>query len=144
MKTFVSIYIVALLLMCNCNKHHDPTPDDIQQQASKKLQAATWKVKTVLRDGMDITTDYTNFTLTIAASTYTTTNGGLAWPASGTWAFQGQSTTTVIRDGSIPVDFVLADDGSSLKLNFTIESSTYTGGRENGLKGAYEFNLFIK
>lgn len=141
MKTFVSIYIVALLLMCNCSKHHDPTPGDIQQQTSKKLQSATWKVKTVLRNDVDITQDYTNFTLTIAASTYTTTNGGLAWPASGTWAFQGQSTTTVIRDGSIPVDFVLSDDASSLKLNFTIETSTYTNGRVNGLKGVYEFDL---
>ena len=141
MKTFVSIYVVALLLMSNCGTHHDPTPDDIQQQTSKKLQAATWKAKTVLRDGVDVTAGYTNFTLTIAANTYTTTNGGLTWPASGTWAFHGQSTTTVIRDGVIPVDFVLSSDASSLKLNFTIETSTYTGGRENGLKGEYEFDL---
>lgn len=140
MKTFVTIYLAALLLS-NCNKHDDPTPADIQQQTSKKLQSAPWKVKTVLRNEVDITQDYTNFTLTISASAYATTNGGLAWPASGTWAFQGQSTTTVIRDGVIPVDFVLSSDASSLKLNFTIETSNYTGGRENGLKGAYEFDL---
>lgn len=133
--------VVVILLMNNCSKHNGPTTEDIQKQTSQKLQAATWKVKTVLRDGVDVTTDYTNFTLTIAASTYTTTNGSLAWPASGTWAFQNQSTTQVIRDGSLPVDFVLSTDATSLSLTFTIATSTYIGGRTNGLKGNYEFDL---
>jgi hypothetical protein len=127
--------------MSNCSKHQDITIEDIQKQTSQKLQASTWKVKTVLRDGVDITTDYANFTLTIAATTYSTTHGNLAWPPSGTWAFQGQSTTTVVRDGTIPVDFELSKDASSLKLNFTIETSTYANGKVNGLTGAYEFDL---
>ena len=142
MKTFISIYmVVVFLLMSNCSKNLDLTTAEIQQQTSNKLQAGIWKVNAVLKDGVDITADYANFTLTIGANNYTTINGGLAWPASGTWAFQGQSTTAVVRDGTTPVDFELSKDASSLKLNFTIETSTYANGRVHGLKGAYEFDL---
>jgi len=141
MKTIIYIKCVLVILLINACRSHDLTTADIQQQTSNKLQAGVWKVKTALKDGVDITTDYLNFTLTIGANSYSTTNGGLAWAASGTWTFQGQSTTVVVRDGGIPVDFVLSNDASSLKLNFTIETSTYTNGRVNGLKGVYEFDL---
>jgi len=141
MKTIIYINMMLVIVLLNACKNHELTTEDIQQQNSTKLQAGTWKAKTVVKDNVDVSADYTNFTLTVGANIYTTTNGGLAWRPSGTWAFQGQSTTTVVRDSLVVVDFVVNDDASSLKLNFDIETSTYKNGKVNGLKGVYEFDL---
>jgi len=141
MKTIIYINMMLVIMLLNACKNQELTTEDIQQQNSNKLQAGTWRAKTVMKDNVDVSTDYASFTLTIGANNYTTTNGGLAWRRSGTWAFLGQSTTTVVRDSLVVVDFAFNDDASLLKLNFNVETSTYKNGKVNGLKGVYEFDL---
>jgi hypothetical protein len=141
MKITIPLLIaITLSAVLSCKKS-DPTTEDIQNQISRKFQSSTWKVRNVQRDGVDVTSDYSGFMLNIGSGTYTTVNGSLAWPASGTWAFKSQSTTQVIRDGSIPVDFVFDDPNKSLTLTFTITQSTYTNGRTSALQGGYIFSL---
>ena len=139
-RFFLLLIIGGMMLLSSCTKH-ELTLGDQQNQIATKLKKSPWKPGAVLRDGVDITGDYTNFSLSFSNGTYTTVNGDLSWPVNGTWAFESGSLTKIIRDGNIPVDLKLSADGKNLTLQFSISSSVYTGGRSTSLQGGYEFQL---
>jgi hypothetical protein len=136
----IAVGCIAMLII-SCSKSKDPGINDLQAQVNAKLQKQTWKTGSVTREGVDITADYTDFTLTFGKETYTTTNGSLAWPASGTWNLETGSLTKITIDGDRSVSITLSDDGKNLSLSFTIENSVYTDGRAKSLEGGYEFKL---
>ncbi|MBT1700147.1 hypothetical protein KK083_24880 [Fulvivirgaceae bacterium PWU4] len=132
--TFTSL----LLLQAACDKENESA----QQSISKKLTGASWTPVEVKRDGVNITTEYTSMRLTIGANTYSTTNGGLAWASSGTWAFPDSSTTTtILRDNAVLINLVLSSDAKTLDMDFVIAERQYTTGRMTGLEGVYHFRF---
>jgi hypothetical protein len=134
----VFIFLTAIGVCC---KSDEPNVGDLQNQMTSKL-STTWKVSDVMRDGVDITTDYSGFTLTLGAGTYSTLNGGLSWPKNGTWSYDGDSLEKITRDGNLPISIALSTDINKLTLVFRINESTYQqGGRTKSLQGNYTFEL---
>lgn len=116
MLFLISTAIVFCVLSCSKSS---PTPASPQDQAKTMLTAAPWKLQSSSVDGVDQTALYTGFTITYTASGYTTTNGGAIWPASGTWSFQGTSTTTITRNDGVAVQIQLAASSLTMTINWT-------------------------
>lgn len=142
MKTLVTALTCSILLLLSsaCDKEHDTTGSG-QKGITDKLRAGAWTPAEVKRDGVIITTEYTSMRLTIDTNTYSTTNGGLAWPSSGTWTFPEGSTTTILRDNAVLITFVLSSDAKTLDMDFVIAERQYIAGRVTGLEGVYHFKF---
>ena len=132
-----------LVLLSNCE---GSAPTAFGKSTFDILKAKSWKIKSVTVDGVDKTGSYLpDMVLTFAGDfdanklTYSTTNGGGAWPASGTFKFIND--ITLLRDGEVTIDvkeFLV----TSLKLEFDWnERTTYGGGRTAGTKGKHVFQF---
>jgi hypothetical protein len=132
-----------LVLLSNCGGE---TTTAFGKTTFNILKAKSWKIKSVTVDGVDKTGSYLpDMVLTFAGDfdkndlTYTTTNGGGAWPASGTFKFIND--VKLLRDEEVTIDvteFIV----TSLKLEFDWdEGTTYGGGRTSGMKGRHVFQF---
>lgn len=127
--------IAAGLLLSGCKKN-DPNP----QEEQIKALAGTWSLSSVVNDGSDVTTQYQQFTLTLTTDkTYSTTNGGNPWPASGTFDFpDGVVTDRVIRDDNVTVT-ISEVSATLLVLSFNVNS--VGSGTAAGITGSFTFTL---
>lgn len=140
MKTFVTALAYSiLLLLLSCDK--EDAAGSSEKAVTDKFRAGVWTPAEVKRDGVNITAEYTSMRLTIDTNTYSTTNGGLAWPSSGTWTFPEASTTTILRDNAVLITFILSTDAKTLDMDFVIAERAYTAGRMTGLEGVYHFRF---
>lgn len=71
--------------------------------------------------------------------TYSTQNGQNVWPVSGTWDFESNSLTTLIRDDGVEMSLTIISD-NEIVISFTYSEGS-SGGRYSGVSGDYEFNL---
>ena len=137
---FVKIFSLLIIVFSNtrCTKEiAPPLSDQVKSQLSFKM----WKINNVSVDGVDITSAYQNFTIQFTGNNYTTNDGGVVWPSSGTWVFtDSKKANSITRspDGLIiTIDEITS---SSLALKFTWDKTTY-GGRVNSVSGQYVFSL---
>ena len=129
--------VSSLLLTTSCKKSNDPSPSDI---TSQQLTSSTWKVSVVTVDGTDQTTLFKNMTLKFTATTYATTNGGVVWPASGTWTFVNESATAIKREDGLEV--TLADvSEAGFRMTLVWSKSTLGSGRLSSVAGTHVFTL---
>lgn len=110
----------------------------VAEQVKAKLIAHSWKVITVTVDGVDKTTLFTNFSITFAATSFTTTNGGLVWPSSSTWSFTDTNATAFTRGDGLIVQLLEATD-TSLKMGLTWNKNTFGPGRIESVSGQHVF-----
>ncbi len=116
----------------------DLTPNELTQQ---QLSGAKWNIGSATIDG--VSTDlYAGLTLTFGATsfTYTSTNGGVVWPASGTLLFVGEDGKKVKRNDGLDITIESVTD-KQLVLSYTWASTTYSGGRIGGIKGVNRLTL---
>jgi hypothetical protein len=125
-------FIVVLTGLMSC-KDDDPSP---QEKATNLLTSSTWKIKTVSVDATDRTSLYPGLTLTFTATGYTTTNGGVIWPADGTWSFKDQSATVITRSDGLEITIQELSE-TSLKLAFTWAKTTLGSGRVQSVSGQH-------
>lgn len=90
--------ILIIITSCKGGGSDDtPTPSD--QELAQTILETTWEVGStgsIIVDNTNVTDRYSGFTLTIEDGTYTTTNAGDLFPASGTWEWVGESDDMVI------------------------------------------------
>ena len=129
---FTFSVIAALMLCASCKKSNsDPQPD--------LLTKKTWTVTTVAVDGVDKTSLFANMTLTFVDKKFTTTNGGGAWPASGTWAYATNSTTMIVRNDGLQINM---DELTETKLTLSFDwAKTTFGGRTHSAGGKNVFTF---
>lgn len=60
------IFVICILTLASCSKKGDPTPANGDLQ---KLNGA-WVIKTITRDGVDMSSFYTNFQITFTGTDY--------------------------------------------------------------------------
>lgn len=137
-----SIIIFTLAGLCSlasCKKD-DPMPET--ERVKELLKTNTWRIQSVTIDNTDQTALFTGLTLKFTDTNYSTTNGGVVWPASGAWEFTDDTAEKILRsDGvEIRVEEVTA---TSLKLGLTRTSGTLGPGRVKSLSGNHLFS-FIK
>lgn len=131
-----SVAIIVMLLLIQSCKEVDPTPK-ATDQVSELLKANTWKMQSVLVDGVDKTSVYAGLTLSFTATNYTSTKGGAVWPATGTWSFADDTGKLINRnDGVLITVEEINATKLSLKLNW---AKTILGGRTTSVAGNHTF-----
>jgi hypothetical protein len=127
--------VIAIVSLSDCKKK-DPSPQD---GIKSQLVGPIWKIKTVSVDGVDYTSSYTGMTIIFRETTYNTTNGGVVWPASGTWSFNSADGTKIIREDGKEV--TVAVSSTQLDLLLFWPTSTFEGGRTSSVKGNHTFTF---
>jgi hypothetical protein len=145
-KNTITIVLLSSLLFCaGCSK--DDSPDPKAVALNKQLEAlmnegSSWvlgSTGSVMKDDIDVSSQFTGFKLTIGNKTYTTQNSlGHVWKTSGTWDFQGDNINQIVRDGSVAVS--VSHDDNNLILTF-VAGGKSEGARVNSISGEYVFNL---
>lgn len=123
----------SFMFFSSCKKDD---PDPLAQRINELT--AIWKLKSVENDNVDVTDQYTGFTLIINGQNYTTTNGGNPWPSAGTYEITAEDISTIRRsDGTnITIDNITGDE---LVLSFNF--NTLASGRAKGVTGNFTFSL---
>lgn len=135
----ISVIAVALTitLFANCDDKDSPTAQETQL---KKLSAKTWSIQSVEIDGVDHTALFQGMTLSITKNSFSATNGGDVWPASGTWEFADERATLITRGDNVSITIeVLAD--SQLSFSLAWNETTFGPGRGKSISGTHVFNF---
>ena len=136
----IRIICVALLLglHVSCKKKKKDEEPDPQELALAAL-AHSWSVSngSVIRDGLDVSANYVGLQLTISDGNYSTTNAGELFAASGTWEWEGASTSRFTMDDGKTVTIGTLNE-TMLVISF---DHTGSGGTAFGVSGAYQITL---
>ncbi len=138
---YLVILIIAMIQLSSCGgKGGDPTPTTPSaQDAAKALLVGTWKLQGVMVDGVDKTSVYAGFGISFTNTAYSTTNGGAAWPATGTWSFANTDGTAIKRDDGLVIQIVPTQ--TSLIMTFAWSKTTLGGGRVESVSGQNVFTM---
>lgn len=138
-KKLLVIYLamVGIGLTLACGGDDSPTPEELRQQEL----TATWALGTVVNDGQDVTSQFNGFTLTITSEqTYSTNNGGNAWPAAGSFQLVSSNLEEFTRDDGVRVTITTISE-TNLSLTFQITEVGGSAFGSNGITGTFIFNL---
>jgi hypothetical protein len=129
----------ALLFIASCGGD-PPTPEETEVEKATKLLAGTWTVQNVTVDGNDRTSVYKDVRITFNGSNLTATNGGVVWPASGTWRFADETAKTITRSDGLTISV------NELTTNKLVAALTWTratlgGGRTESVAGQHVFTF---
>lgn len=134
-----TLFIFLLFVSLASCRPDDPNGPSIQDLTFEKLEG-NWifgNTGSVTLDGQDITLNYPGFALSFADGTYTTTNAGDLFRASGTWQWTSESATSVLLDTGEEVTIIDLTE-TAFKFSFT---HTGTGGTAAGTAGNYVVTL---
>jgi hypothetical protein len=130
-----AIALLILLQISGCGDSGSPALS-ASDLVKKKLMATTaWKLQSAMVDGVDQTSTYAGLNLSFTASNYSSINGGVVWPATGTWSFSTSDGTSISRNDGLVVSVEVTD--ASLKLSYTWSKTTLGGGRVESIKGPH-------
>lgn len=134
----VTLIFCGLLMLQSCGgKGSDPSPAD---QMKAILTSGTWNLQNVLVDGIDQSSVYTGLTLRFTDNNFTSTNGRVVWPPSGTWQLSDDTGKNLTRGDGLPISIEEATT-SKLVLKFTWNQTTLGQGRVNSVKGVNVFTF---
>ncbi|HEY5691306.1 MAG TPA: hypothetical protein VIS49_07620 [Cyclobacteriaceae bacterium] len=137
LSTALSIVtLFTLLSISGCNSY-EPI---IKVQVIKLLTAAPWNLSSVDVDGVDQTSVYNGLIITFSDDTFTSSNGGAVWPATGTWVFTDEQATAFERDDGLIVTIQEITE-TSLKLALTWNETTVGSGRTGSVSGNNVFSF---
>lgn len=141
------LVLIGLICFANCGSSEEPAPDDppvdLQQELIDGI-SKTWQVNSVTLDAVDVSADWTGFTLKFDKSkNYTakklSEKSILVWPENGSYTIPNANhPKNVLRDDGTQI--VLSNvTATSVKLSFTI--SGRSDGRVESLIGDYVFDM---
>ncbi len=141
MKCLFTLMLIVVMSISSCKKEGTQAPDnqhDPSTLQTEKLTAGTWQTQSVKIDNVDHTGLFTGFAITFTESGYTTENGGVIFPASGTWKFKDDQATTVVLDDSLELNIMSLDDKQFV---FSLEWDQTTYERMTSLEGEHVFTM---
>jgi hypothetical protein len=145
--------LVAVVTFSNCGGGSDPGPsaEETQLAALKK----TWNIVSAEQDGVERTSEFTNFTLTISGNfnsnspkgPYAFTIGGTypepsPWPNGTTWEFGSNVTGELVRNPGtedLAMEYTLT--GNTLEIRFECANCDYAGSRVASAQGPWTFTF---
>ena len=136
---FTLLLLAAMSQFIACDSGGEPSAT-AEEKVKALLMAKPWKIKSMTVDGVDKSSLFTNFTITFSSGTYSTTNGGVEWPAVDSWSFTSNDATSFTRGDGIVVMLTEVTD-TSLKLSFTWSKNTFGPGRAESVSGQTVFAL---
>lgn len=145
--------IVAAISFTRCDDDNGGGTSEEETQLNKLT--AAWNVSSVTLDDTDRTTDFPGLVLTISGtfdgtgSTYAYSFTGTRpnpspWPASGTWQFDANPNSQIVRlDDGQKINYTLASGDSQLTLEFNYQGAGFAGSRVEEVAGNWQF-VFTK
>ncbi len=135
----ISISVLGIMVLSSC----DGGLTEIEERLKAlRNNGSPWVLSSggVMKDGYDVSDQFTGFKLTIGEYTYSAQNSlADAWPALGTWEFNNDQINSILRDDGVVIGVALTGSNSNLTLTYTALAPS--GGRIEGLAGDYIFNL---
>jgi len=135
------ILLIGIMGIYSGCSGEDETPEPTAQEvATANLTSGPWRLNTVTVDGNNQTSVYEGLTLSFTPNGYSTTNGGIVWPASGTWTFQNEAATMIKR--SDDVDITIQElTLERMRLSFFWDTTTFKSGRSFSIEGQHVFTF---
>lgn len=149
----VAIVVGATTTLMNCGDSGGGGSS--QEETQLKKLAGTWTMTTVTLDGNSRTGDFTDLKLTVSG-TFNGTGGTYAysftgtrpnpspWPASGTWQFDANPSSQIVRlDDGQKINYSLSNGDAQLTLEFNYQGAGFAGSRIQQVNGNWQF-VFTK
>jgi hypothetical protein len=142
------ILVSATVIFSACDKGEGGGTSEKEKQID--LLVGTWEATSVTNNGDSHSTDYENFTITIAKSsseamTYVTAGrpaGKLSpWNANGTFTFGDNVTTELVRADNVDLTYVLSGSTLTLTLPDYSGEGYLVPGRTGTVDGDWVFTL---
>jgi hypothetical protein len=134
--------ILTILMFQSCG--NDPAPAILESDKVKELllNAATnpWTMQSVTVEGVDQSSFYNGLKVYFNITTFTATNGGAVWPASGSWGFTGTNGKAIERSDGLVVN-IDTIESNKLILTLTWSTITYGPGRASSIIGKHIFTF---
>jgi hypothetical protein len=143
LSKFKWLLVLPVILFANCGP--EPTAPLTKQEEVTQLltgsgtSSKTWHLQSVSIDGVDKSSLFTGMTLSFTSSSFTVSNGGPVWPATGTWTFTSDAATTIRRNDGL--EMTVDATSSSLKLTLTWSKNTFGPGRQLSVSGQHVFTF---
>jgi hypothetical protein len=128
--------ITAVVLMSGCGAEQAETETE---RVNRLLANGKWSLQDAVVDGVNQTDVYSGFTVTFTTAGFTTTNGEVIWPASGTWTLNDGANALTRNDNLV----VTIDELSETKLvmGFINSETTFEPGRVRSVGGDHTFTM---
>lgn len=94
----LSMIVFFTILMASCGNKDNNPPSPNEQELAQEILEATWSIDdggSITLDNRDVALNYEGFSLIIGDGTFTTTNAGDLFPASGTWEWVGDTDNQI-------------------------------------------------
>ncbi|HRK52406.1 MAG TPA: hypothetical protein PK185_00715 [Cyclobacteriaceae bacterium] len=135
---------IAFLLIPMIDSCKSETELTAQEQVTAQLIAGgdSWGMESVTIDDVDESGSFSDLSIKFGATSFTTTNGGLVWPSTGTWAFTTAEATSFTRDDGVEVliESIVADE-LAISLEWDKTTLDTEGGRVLSRKGKHKFRF---
>lgn len=139
--SITSIFIIAVLTACGGGD----TPVPVTEATEEVIEALSkkWTTKSVTLDNVDVTADWSVFTLTFSQTqNYTasvlSSESILVWPAGGSYTFPNTNNAKqILRDDGVQITISNITE-TAATLTFSI---TGRNGRTDGLIGEWVFEM---
>ncbi|HEX7016393.1 MAG TPA: lipocalin family protein [Cyclobacteriaceae bacterium] len=148
----ILVAVAMAVSLTNCGDDDDGGSSEEEAQLGKLV--GTWTLSSASLDGTDRTTDFPGLTLTVSGTfsqggTYAYSFTGTRpnpspWPASGTWKFDANPSSQIIRlDDGQKMNYSLGNSNAQLTIEFNYQGSGFAGGRIEEVAGNWQF-VFTK
>ena len=132
------------LVLWSCDGGDKVTPS-LQEQAVKNL-SGTWNTGvagsgSVVIDGKDQSVHYSGFAMTLGNQTYTTTNAGSLFAASGTWRWSGAQAADKITLSEGKELTIKQLTANQLVFEFKLAAAASERAGLAGVSGSYTITL---
>jgi hypothetical protein len=141
-KSLLALCVACgLFFIAGCDKS-SPTPEPTEaEKVTALLKSGAWKIVIVTVDGVP-STSFTGMTMSFTNTGYSTTNGGIVWPSSGSWSFTNATAKVLKRDDGVEVTIDAVAE-TALSLSLTWGKTTLGKGRTESVSGKHVF-VFTK
>lgn len=126
----LAIVILFITASCGGGGGGDDNPGPSEQELAFEKLKGNWGIANngkIELDGGDVSNNYSDFTLSFTNGSFTTTNAGNLFPATGTWEWIGKETNQ-IRTGRGKVVTIIALTATNFEFSFTKTSSNAVAG----------------
>ncbi len=149
-----SLQVMTLLLFgvlitnSSCDSTVDPPEPPVPTAAEETaalLKGSAWVMSGVKVD--DVVLDlYKNLNISFTSDAdgsngkYTSVNGGVIWPASGTWRFKNPDAKVMVREDGLEIGIDAITD-KTMTISFTRTGDTVFGGRTKAVGGKHVLTM---
>ena len=150
----LSILVAVCMAAALTNCDDDGGGGSSEEQTQLDKLVGTWTLSSASLDGTARTTDFPGLTLTLSGTfsqgaTYAYSFTGTRpnpspWPASGTWKFDANPSSQIIRlDDGQKMNYSLGNGNAQLTIEFNYQGSGFAGSRIEEVAGNWQF-VFTK